>query len=134
MGLQHFPGSSIEPVYVKLTEADFFLIKEKRNLTLLKEQLTKIEGNRMTFNLNWDCKNKTIYPLGIINSIMVNKSPLLVSISFHDVKGIVMYVSRLEGFKFTKIINDLDYDWENLYGIKNLIVEFDYKEKIITTF
>jgi len=137
MPLAHFPGHHFnwgDPIYLKAAEANFYPTKEDKHLPILTEQLKKIEGNFMYFNFNWLSIEKKATPLKEIVEIMGQKAPLHVSVSFHDKEGMVIYKTDLKGFKFTKIVNDLDYGWENGDKIKDLIVEFDYKDKIISVY
>lgn len=129
----HTATSYIEPVYKNLAEAEFFEENKLEKIPLFTEQLYKIDDNKMYFNFNWDTKNREIIPdLKKIVDFIKNKTLLTVLVSFHDKEGLVLYKSKLEGFTFTKIVNDLNYEW-NESDIKDLIVEYSFKNKEILT-
>lgn len=120
----------IEPVYKKLAEAEFYEDNKLSPIPLFTEQLYKIEGNKMHFNLNWNIKDKEIIPLNKIVELIKNKTHLTVNIAFHDREGMIMYKTKMDNFKFTKILNDSNFDY-NQGDFKDLIVEYEYERKEI---
>lgn len=120
----------IEPVYKSLAEAEFFEDNKLNPIPLFTEQIYKIQGNKMHFNLNWDIKDKEIIPLKRILELVNNKTPLTVIVSFHDKEGLIMYKTKMENFKFTKILNDLDFEY-NEQELKDLVVEYECERKEI---
>ncbi len=75
--------------------------------------------------------NKEIIPpLDKIVELIKNETPLTVNVSFHDREGVIMYKTKMEKFKFTKILNDLDFDY-NQKDFKDLVVEYTYERKEI---
>lgn len=133
--LAHFTNSQtatcyIEPVYKNLAEAEFFEESKLNPIPLFTDQIFKIEEDRMHFNLNWDTREKEVIPLNKIVELVKNETPLTVIVSFHDREGLVMYKTKMDKFKFTKIVNDLDFEY-NQPDLKDLIVEYTYGGKEI---
>lgn len=135
MGIAHFTNAQtaicyIEPIYKALAEAEFYEDNKLNPIPLFTEQIYKIEDNKIHFNLNWDSKDKEIIPLNRIVELIKNETPLSVTVSFHDREGLIMYKTKMEKFKFTKILNDLDFDY-NQRDFKDLVVEYTYDRKEI---
>jgi hypothetical protein len=129
--LAHFaPAINDDIIYANLVEVEFINKKTSTDIPILTKQLYKIEGNKMYFNFNYYKLN----PLKDIADLMSDKTSLTVNVLFHDKEGMVIYKVELKEFKFVDVLNIMDYDRHKHFEIKELIVEFDYKEKNIKTF
>lgn len=132
MPLPHFLKSNkqdLDPIYKSLAEAEFY---DTDPISILTEQLYKIEGNKMYFHLNIT-EDKEIIPLKKIVELMDSNVKLMVNVYFHDKEGEVLYKVDLYGFRFIKLLNVLDYDWNENNEIKDLVVEFTYDSEFVST-
>ena len=115
----------LEPVWKKTAETRFLKVDKEG---IISGCLFKILDDTMYFNLNWDIDKKEVIPLKRIVKL-INK-PIQVDVIFHDVKNVDMYKVRLFEFKFTEILEPIDYEW-GTEDIKELKVKFEYKNKEI---
>ena len=89
-----------------------------------------IEKNIMKFNIN--CNEKEIIPYDIIKNMIDNKEVIkYLEIKHFNKFGDSLYSVFLKNFRFVKILNFLDFDWNEINNIKDMSVVFKY-EKIYT--
>lgn len=137
--LPHFKNSmnsnlieKLEPVYENSAETHFFIEDEFGEIIgcpELTESLNRMNDDIMYFNFNWIPKEFNPTPLKKVLELMNKK--IEAEIIFHDVESVVVYKIKLIGFRFERIYNLRNYDW-NDNGIKELAVQYNFdKEQII---
>jgi hypothetical protein len=118
-----FKPYNVEPIYCSLFDVMFYDFN-------LKNNCYSIEKNIMKFNLNFD--GKELSPYNSIKNMIDNSETIsYLEIVHYDKFGSKIYSNFLKNFRFVKILNFLDFDWNKSNEIKNLRVIFKY-EKIYT--
>jgi len=118
--LPSYSYTNIEPVY-NFCEIDFGvkILKEVEN------NITKVSKNSIYFNLNLNIGGKVEVLDFILPSIDNKEVFKLVEFKFTNKNGNISYRIIVENFRFTKVVNLLDFDYSK-YELKNLKVKFKY--------
>ncbi len=130
-GLPHFhlsqtTLSQITPIYNNLCEINFGIKKFKE----IEDNIIKIKKKSIYFNVNFnkDTTNK-IEILDFILQCLNNKEIVnIVEFKFHNKNGEIYYRIIIEKFRFTKIVNLLDFDFSK-DDIRHLEVKFKYDKQ-----
>lgn len=122
--LPHFslPTSyaNIEPVY-NLCEVDL----GTQEFSEIEHSITKVERNSIYFNMNIDY-NGSIEVLDFVRQSLKSKEVFDIGeFKFLNKDGCIIYRIVIENFRFTKIVNLLDFDY-NSNNVKELQVKFKY--------
>jgi len=105
-----------EPIYNNLVDIDF-------GENVLNENCFKIKGNIAHIHNNYDNIRKKSTSQ-IIESLINTNLPKVI-FNYHDKNGEVLEQIIVCNFKFIKIINKLDFNW-NENTLKKLKVQFEY--------
>jgi len=126
--------SSLDPVY-NLCEVDL----GTQEFSEIEHSITKVEKNSIYFNMNVD-SDGYIEVLDFVRQSLKSKEVFDIGeFKFLNKSGDVIYRIVIENFRFTKIVNLLDFDYSDdvkqlqvkfKYDIYELVYEKDYKKYI----
>lgn len=120
MALPHFPSSfnSKQPIFLNLNDIKF-------NDIYLDSSIFMIENNKMYFNVNiYDGK---VEPLETILKMIKLKSVINIEMINMDKNGTIIYKIIINNFKFLKINNLLNFDY-NKQDIMKLDVTYTFDD------
>lgn len=127
--LPHFaqlPHLKIEPIY-NLCEVDLFT----DGFSEIEHNITKVKKNSIYFNLNVT-SDGSIDVLDFISQSISNKEIFnIVEFKFLNKTGGVIFRIMIENFRFTKIVNLLDFNYYYSDKLKQLKVKFKYDKSEI---